>query len=96
MLDMAFPTERPLSKEEATRLYLQSQAIVPVGEIARRAGVTRQTLHNWAQEALGKKRKAPAPDTSTGPTTNPEGSVTDGSAKPNVPDASTTKDTGGK
>lgn len=93
---MGFQSDTKLSREDATRLYLANQAIMPVSEIARRAGVSRQTLHNWAQSALKRIEKAPAPDTSTGPTTNPEGSVTDGSAKSDDTETSLTKDTGGK
>lgn len=39
--------EKKLTREEALELYREHQRLMPVREIARRAGVSRQALHQW-------------------------------------------------
>lgn len=60
------------------------------GAIAKRFGVTRGTIYNHI------KKDPPSQSTGTTGSTNPEGSATDGSVMPNVPETSTTKANGGK
>jgi DNA-binding XRE family transcriptional regulator len=62
--------EPVLSRSEAVRLYLDLRRR-GVESIAKRAGVSRQTLHNWAKSALAKENP-PVPSTDKAGSTNPE------------------------
>lgn len=63
-------------------------------EMAALHGLTERTIDNIVDRQynrlLAMNGKGPR-SSKRGPTTNPEGSVTDGSAKPKIPDASMTE-----
>lgn len=63
-------------------------------DIARTLGIGVGSVHRAIVADI--KKDPPSQSTGTAGSTNPGGSVTDGSAKANVPDASTTEQPGGK
>lgn len=93
---MATATENPVngpSRSERIRLLVaevdQLVSIgVPVARACRDVGLIRATYYRL------KNENAPVSDNDGG-STNPEGSVTDGSAKPKIPDASMTEQPNG-